>query len=106
MSTTSVAGESSRSGELSEALPPPNPQPSKIPDFDTFNFSIIPDIIIMTEGDVVPAQAEEPIIDTGGRDISIEASMEKAFAVKPTFEDATQEILTCLLYTSPSPRDS
>jgi len=48
----------------------------------------------MTVGDVAPAQAEEPIIDTDTKDISVEVSTEKAFTVKPTFEDATQEALT------------
>jgi len=94
MSTTSVVRESSRPRDLPKALPSPTPQPGKIPDFDTLNFSIIPDTVVMTAGDVAPAQAEEPIIDTGGRDIYVEASMEKLSTVKPTFEDATQEALT------------
>ena len=62
-------------------------------DFDTLNFSIVLNTIVMTAGDVAAAQAEEPIIDTGGRDNSVKASTEKAFAVKPTFENATQEAL-------------
>ena len=48
----------------------------------------------MIAGDITLAQAEKPIIDSGAMDISVEASTEKTFAVKPTFEDATQEILT------------
>ena len=40
VSTTSVAGESSRLGDLPEDLPSPTPQPGKTPDFDILNFSI------------------------------------------------------------------
>ena len=48
----------------------------------------------MTAGGVALTQVEEPIIDTGEKDIFVEASTEKAFAVKPTIEDAIQEALT------------
>ena len=45
----------------------------------------------MTIGDIASAQVEDPIIDTGGKNISVEASIDKAFTVKPTFKDAIQE---------------
>jgi len=35
-------------------------------------------------------QAKKSIIDSGAMDISVEASTEKAFIVKPTLEAATQ----------------
>jgi len=60
------------------------PQSGKIPDFDILNLSIITDTVVMTAGDVAAAQTKESIIDTSTEDISIEASMEKAFAMKPT----------------------
>ena len=40
----------------------------------------------MIAGAVAPAQAEKLIIDFSAMDISIEASTEKAFAVRPTLE--------------------
>ena len=80
-------------------MPSLTPQPGKILDFDTLNFSIVLNTIVMTAGDVAAAQAEEPTIDTGGRDNSVKASTEKAFAVKPTFENATQEALQFKILT-------
>jgi len=94
MSTTSLVGESSWSGDLAEDLPPSTPQPGNIPDFDNLNFSIVTNTIVKTTGDDAPTQVEEPIIDTSGKGISVEASIEKAFAVNPIFEDAIQEGLT------------
>ena len=81
VSITSVAGKSSRPGDLPEDLPSPTPQPGKIPNFDILNLSIVTDTVIMTACDIASAQAEEPIIDTGAKDISVEASTEKALTV-------------------------
>ena len=88
VNTTTVAGESSQPGDLPEDLPSPNPQPGKIPKFDVLALSIVTDTVVMTARDVAPAQTEEPIIDTGAEDISVEASTEKAFAVKDVLEVA------------------
>jgi len=48
----------------------------------------------MTAGDVASAQAEELIIDTGAKDIPVEASTEKALTVEPVLEVVTQEATT------------
>ena len=40
MSTTSIVGESSQSGDLPEALPSLTPLLGKIPDFDTLNLAL------------------------------------------------------------------
>jgi len=74
VSTTSVARESSQPRELQEDLPSPSPQPGKISEFDILTLNIVTDIIIMTTGNVAPAQEEELIIDTSAKDIPIEAA--------------------------------
>jgi len=48
----------------------------------------------MIVGDVALAQVEQPIIDTGAKDISVETSTKKAFTVKPTLKYAIQEAIT------------
>ena len=45
-------------------------------------------------GDVAPAQTEKPIMDSSAMDVSIEASTEKVFMVRPTMEAATQGVFT------------
>ena len=48
----------------------------------------------MNAGDIAPTQEEKPIIDTSAKDIPVEASAEKALAMEPVLEVATQEAIT------------
>ena len=88
VSKEAVAEESSRPGDLLKDLPSPTPQPVKISEFDSLALSIINDTILMTAEDIALTLTEQPIIDTSAEDISMEASIEKALAVKPVLEVA------------------
>ena len=55
---------------------------------------VITNTIIITTGDVEPAQAEEPVIDTSAKDIPVEASVKKAITMKHDLEVAIQEAIT------------
>jgi len=70
-------------------LPFLTPQSEKIQVFDTLALSIVTDTVVLITRDVAPAQVEEPIIDTGAKDIIDEASTEKALLVEPVLEVAT-----------------
>ena len=89
-----MAEESSQLGELPKDMPSTSPQPGKTSKFDTFTLSIVTDIVVMTTGDAVPTQAEEPIMDIGAKDIPIEASTEKVLAVEPVLKVTTHEAIT------------
>ena len=54
---------------------------------------VITNTVIITTGDVAPAQAEEPVIDTSAKDIPVEASAKKAITMKPDLEVVIQEAI-------------
>ena len=90
ISATSVAEKSSQQGELPKAM---SPQPGKTSEFDTLTLSIFTDIVVMTTGDAAPTQAEEPVIDIGATDTSVEASTEKVLVMEHVPKVATQEAI-------------
>jgi len=94
ISAISVAEDSSQLGELQKNLSSTSPQPGKTSKFDIFTLSIVTDIVIMTTGDAVPTQAEEPIMDIGAKDTPVEASTEKVLTMELVLKVATREAIT------------
>ena len=84
-----MAEESSQPGELPGDFPSTSPQPGKILEFDILILNMVTDIVVMTAGDLASAQAEEPIMDTGTKDIPVEVSTEKVLNVEPFLKVAT-----------------
>jgi len=96
-----VAGESSQLGDLlgdlQEGLSSLIPRLGKIQELQILSIlvlRVITNTAIITIGDVTPAQAEELVIDTGEKDIPVEASAEKTLTAEPALEVDIQEAIT------------